>query len=62
MAYLKAHYPAEFMSTLLKPGLLGWFDHEGYHSYLAECEGLGIDVVDLECGGVGYMLKYGAIV
>ena len=61
-ACLKANYPAEFMATFLKSGDRGRYDRDGFHSYVAECQGLGLDVTEEGDDGFSFRLTNGEIV
>lgn len=61
-AYLKANYPAEFMAAFLKPGDRGWHDRDGFHSYVAECQGLGINITEDGNDGFSFRLTNGEVV
>lgn len=60
-AYLKTHYPLEFMSALLNNN---YSDNKKLYTYLKECDSMGIDVVppSVTMGSENFVPKEGKII
>jgi DNA polymerase-3 subunit alpha len=62
-AYLKAHYPAEYMAAVLTGEVGKAPEHDSTAVYLAECRRMGIDVVapSVNVSGASYTPSGGSI-